>query len=134
MHLIIQLHGAKTTIHKNMALPGIKEVGHLELQAHPVVHEAFIEIKVHIPTILQIFRIYRLAFRLIVCIGIYPKTIGELHRVSPRKNSQRIVKRFHPLWCIYLAILSLYLHTPTMAPLSDDGRKHQRSTQSIVRS
>ena len=35
--LIIQLHGAKTTIHKDMALPGIKEVSHLELQAHPVI-------------------------------------------------------------------------------------------------
>ena len=83
MHLIIQLHGAKTTIHKDMALPGIKEVSHLELQTHPVVQETFVKVEVHIPTVLQIFRIYRLAFRLIVCIGIYPKTIGELHRVSP---------------------------------------------------
>ena len=82
-HLVLQLHGAKTTIHKDMALPGIEEVGNLELQAHPVVHETFVKVEVHIPTVLQIFRIYRLAFRLIVYIGIYPKTIGELHRVSP---------------------------------------------------
>ena len=51
VHLIIQLHGTKTTIHKNMALPGIKEVGHLELQTHPVVQETLIEVKVHRPTV-----------------------------------------------------------------------------------
>ena len=117
-----------------MALAGIKEVSHLELQTHPVVQETFVKVEVHIPTVLQIFRIIYLAFRLIVCIGIYPKAISELHRVSPRKNSPRIVERFYSSWGIYLAIISLYLHTPTRAPLSDDRRKRQRCTQSIVRS
>ena len=108
-----------------MALAGIKEVSHLELQAHPVVHETFVKVEVHIPTVLQIFRIIYLAFRLIVCIGIYPKAISELHRVSPRKNSPRIVERFYSSWGIYLAIISLYLHTPTRAPLSDGDNTYK---------
>ena len=37
-HLIIQLHGAKTAIHKDVAFPGIEKVSHLELQTHRLFH------------------------------------------------------------------------------------------------